>query len=68
MMGEDDKKDIKPSPAAANVGNNNHTNNNKCWQKRGGGNTPYNKYKGKMKEIKDDIFYLGGTHDATLFS
>jgi hypothetical protein len=67
-MGDDDKKDVKPSPAAANAGNKNLTNKNKHWQKRGGGNTPSNKYKVKTKEIEDNIFDLDVTHDAALFS
>ena len=62
-MGEEvDKKDIKPSAPAAN------NRNNKRWQRRGGGNTPVTKFKGKTKEIEEDIFDLGGTHDAALFS
>ena len=66
--GDDAKKDIKPQPAQQNTPANRGRRN---WRRGGSSNNTQSnngKFKGKTKDIEDDIFDMGGSHDAALFS
>jgi hypothetical protein len=66
-MEEDEKKEVKPSLTPNQHGQ--QGNRNRRWTKRGdGGGHGSATFKGKTKEIEDDIFDLGGAHDPALFS
>lgn len=62
MGDDDDKKEHKPQT------NNNGSGGRRRWNNKRGGSSNNYKFKGKTKEIEDDIFDLGGTHDAALFA
>ena len=73
-MGNDEKH-IKPNDPAQQAGGDNNTdrrsgggnrrNNRYHWQQGHHGGTPF---KGKTKEIAEDIFDNTGQHDATTFN
>jgi hypothetical protein len=65
-MGEDKKKEVKPSPIPNQPGQQGGRNHR--WTKRGSSGSGQTTFKGKTKEIEEDIFDIGGTHDAALFS
>ena len=69
-MGEgEEKKDIKPQPnqpqQTGQCGRRNWRRGATNYSPQGGSTS---KFKGKTKEIENDIFDMGGSHDAALFS